>query len=245
MTNNRDDSLIIYKKFIEIAKSSGISEKTLEDAVVLCGFDKGFKNVIFENGVNDLIDMYAQDIKYLIEEKISTYPDFDNLKIRDKIRLCLYSFFDVQKQQKEFVTQLYNFYFKNINFDFNQASQNIINSSKNSFDISDFIWRKTNDKSTDLNYYTKRLILLKIISHGFFIFINDESENLDKTKSFIDKEISKVMKFEKFKFEIKKISEKICEYSKELIVDESGKVKSFKDIKNNLPFIRLFKKNKF
>jgi len=245
MKNNQDDKLKIYKKFVEIAKSSGICEKSLDDAMISCGFDKSIKNIIFENGVDDLIELYTDDIKNLIEEKISTYPDFDNSKIRDKIRLCLYSFFDVQKQQKDFVAQLYKFYFKNINFDISKASQNIINSTKNNFDISDFIWKKINDKSTDFNYYSKRLILLKIISHGLFIFLNDNTENLDHTKSFIDNEILKVMKFEKLKFEAKKLSNKICEYSKELIIDEKGEVKSIKDIAKNLPFIRLFKKNKF
>ena len=107
--------------------------------------------------------------------------------------------------------------------------------------IADFIWIAIGDKSTDFNFYSKRLTLSKIILQTFAIFIKDESTDLENTKKFIDLQIEKVMKFEKFKAKIKNFSANFKEKSCEFFQDENGNIKPAKQVLQDLPFIRLFK----
>jgi ubiquinone biosynthesis protein COQ9 len=80
----------------------------------------------------------------------------------------------------------------------------LLNSNKILFKIADEIWFLSGDKSTDYNYYTKRIILMKVYALTFSFFIFDNSKNLERTRNFLDKEIDIVLKFGKFTNKIKK-----------------------------------------
>ena len=79
----------------------------------------------------------------------------------------------------------------------------IIGSNKILFKIADEIWFLSGDKSTDYNYYTKRIILMKIYALTFSFFVFDNSKDLQKTKQFLDKEINVVLRFGSIKNKIK------------------------------------------
>ena len=71
----------------------------------------------------------------------------------------------------------------------------IVSSNKTLFKIADEIWFLAGDKSTDYNYYTKRIILMNVYAITFSFFVFDNSKDLERTKKFLDKEISTVLKF--------------------------------------------------
>ena len=79
----------------------------------------------------------------------------------------------------------------------------ILSANKILFKIADEIWFLAGDKSTDYNYYTKRIILMKIYAITFSFFVFDDSKNLEKTKKFLDKEINLVLKFGNLKKKLK------------------------------------------
>ena len=80
----------------------------------------------------------------------------------------------------------------------------IVSSNKTLFKIADEIWFLAGDKSTDYNYYTKRVILMNIYAITFSFFVFDNSKDLERTKKFLDKEISAVLKFGNLKNKLKK-----------------------------------------
>ena len=80
----------------------------------------------------------------------------------------------------------------------------IFSSNKTLFKIADEIWFLAGDKSTDYNYYTKRIILMNIYAITFSFFVFDNSKDLERTKKFLDKEISAVLKFGNLKNKLKK-----------------------------------------
>ena len=80
----------------------------------------------------------------------------------------------------------------------------IVSSNKTLFKIADEIWFLAGDKSTDYNYYTKRIILMNIYAITFTFFVFDNSKDLERTKKFLDKEISAVLKFGNLKNKLKK-----------------------------------------
>ena len=80
----------------------------------------------------------------------------------------------------------------------------IVSTNKTLFKIADEIWFLAGDKSTDYNYYTKRIILMNIYAITFSFFVFDNSKDLERTKKFLDKEISAVLKFGNLKKKLKK-----------------------------------------
>lgn len=67
----------------------------------------------------------------------------------------------------------------------------------------DSMWRLAGDTSTGFAHYTKRMTLLGVYGATLLAFIDDDSEDYADTRAFLDRRIDDVMKFEKFKAQIK------------------------------------------
>ena len=77
-------------------------------------------------------------------------------------------------------------------------------SNKILYKVADNIWFLSGDKSLDFNYYSKRFILMNVYLFSYNFWLKDESNNLGDTKSFVEKQISNVLKFGALKKKIKK-----------------------------------------
>lgn len=67
----------------------------------------------------------------------------------------------------------------------------------------DVMWRLAGDNSTGFAHYTKRMTLLGVYGATLLVFIDDDSEEYSETRAFLDRRIEDVMKFEKFKAQLK------------------------------------------
>ncbi len=67
----------------------------------------------------------------------------------------------------------------------------------------DAMWRAAGDTSTDFNFYTKRAILAGVYSATLMRWFNDTSEDESETDEFLARRIDDVMRFEKFKAQIR------------------------------------------
>lgn len=227
----------ILEKFLEIAAIDGWNKESLIKAVESCKIKKEFCDLIFENGLFDLNDFYINSYN---QKSLELAGNLDGKKIREKITALLFARFQVEKNHKLALQRLINFYLNPKNFlSLEIGPRPLFYSLKDCFKISDFMWKSINDSSTDFNFYSKRLTLAKIIFRSLFIFVKDNSENQEKTRDFINSEIEKIMKFEKFKSQTKaslaKHKKEICEFA----FDKNGLLKSPKDLIKSLPFIRL------
>jgi len=226
----------ILEIFLEICGFEGWSEETLFDAVEKCGFNRNQTPLIFENTIFDLTNFYIEENNRNSTKLIADMNDFLALKIRQKVAILLFNRFLVEKENKLQLQALFNFYASLDNIkSFNHAMRPMSIALKNCCQIADFIWREIGDNSTDFNYYTKRLTLSKIILRSLWVFMKDNSDDLSQTRKIIDKEIEKVMKFEKTKAKVKEIF-------KETFLNEENNLKSLRNIVDDLPFIRLIKK---
>ena len=230
----------ILQHFLEIAAFEGWNKESLLKALEASNINAQHCNLIFENGLLDLNDFYMD----LYNQKaVAIIENLDEKKIRDKIRALLYARFEVEEKNKIALQRLRNFYLNPKNLlNVEIGPRSLLYALKDCYKIADFMWSAIGDNSTDFNYYTKRATLAKIILRSFFVFLKDDSQNLQKTKNFIDAEIEKVMRFEKIKNKVKQFSNKGKETICQFIFDEKGSVKSAKDLIGNLPFIRLIKK---
>ena len=58
----------------------------------------------------------------------------------------------------------------------------------------DAIWYAAGDRSTDYNFYTKRLLLAGVVSSTLLCWLNDRSEGHAETWAFLDRRISQVVR---------------------------------------------------
>ncbi|WP_310497825.1 COQ9 family protein [Sandarakinorhabdus sp.] len=70
----------------------------------------------------------------------------------------------------------------------------------------DAMWRAAGDTATDYNHYTKRAILSGIYAATLLFWIDDDSADAAATMAFIDRRIDGVMRFEKAKARIGKLT---------------------------------------
>ena len=70
----------------------------------------------------------------------------------------------------------------------------------------DAIWRAAGDSSTDLNWYSKRVIAASVYSATLLHWLDDDSEDFTATRAFLDRRIAGVMRFEKVKTEARKLT---------------------------------------
>lgn len=150
------------------------------------------KNELFPKGLNSL--MYQLNL--LINKRLSNEKKplrFKSFRVNEKVKyftMRRLMIFESLVDKKSFFGKLFK---PNL----------LLNSNKVLFKIADEIWFLSGDKSTDYNYYTKRIILMKVYALTFSFFIFDNSKNLERTRNFLDKEIDIVLKFGKFTNKIK------------------------------------------
>lgn len=225
----------ILAEFLKICALEGWTHSAISQAVTNAGISDKFSDLIFENGVLEIAEFYVESQNKKLSRKIREIENFHSQKIRDKIRLALYARIELEKDNQIALQRLINFYLDFKNFtSFEVGVKPMMQGMKACFKVSDFIWKELNDQSTDFNFYTKRLTLAKIILRTLLVFVKDDSENFIRTKNFIDSQIAKVMKFEKYKMQAKKIVSAA-------FLNEEGVLKTPKEIIKNLPFFRLIK----
>ena len=152
------------------------------------------KQELLPKGLSSLMS----ELNLIINTKLSKEKKpirFKSFKINEKIKYFLIRrlmiFQDLVNKKKFFQKVM--------------KPNSILSANKILFKIADEIWFLAGDKSTDYNYYTKRIILMKIYAITFSFFVFDDSKNLEKTKKFLDKEINFVLKFGNLKKKLKNV----------------------------------------
>ena len=203
------------EKLIELTKID-ILENILKEVSFIGWNDQAIKNfslknaktpdyylIYFPNGIEEVIDYFInKQINDFIEEFDKSL--LEGKKIREKIACIL----------KEIIKRTIDYYFYPTNLKIGLG---------NLWNISNYIWHLAGDRSLDFSYYTKRVILTKIILSIFLFWVSDYSIDNNQTYEFIDRQIDKVMKFMSLKKFPKEIFENL----------------------QKMPFIRLISSKKF
>ena len=217
----------ILKKFLEISAIENCSEEILQKAIIESWFDPKLKDIFFENG---LIDLFYFAFDLLNQEMLKEIAkiDLSNLGISGKIR-------EFMKVRLELISKNYQS-FRQIIFYLKHNPKSLAFSLKKSYQFADLAWYEIGDKSTDYNFYSKRILLSKIHLKTFSFFAKEKSA--DQALSYFDNQIKNILKFTKIKTEIKEIFSNIYSdncgdnltYGKEFVNKQFQK----------LPFIRLY-----
>ncbi len=132
------------------------------------------------------------NFKSKIQEKIKKID-----KTTDKISYALSAKFQIDEKYKELLKKIYIELIKSGN------SHKILTYIYN---IADLIWSLSNDKSTDFNYYTKRLILSLVYIKLIILFFNNKQFNFKILELEIKKALQQAKALSKFKLKLDFIS---------------------------------------
>lgn len=81
--------------------------------------------------------------------------------------------------------------------------QNAATGARLVWDTADAIWRALGDTSDDINWYSKRATLSAVYSAVVLYWLGDDSAGQTATWDFLDRRIDDVMRFERFKAQIR------------------------------------------
>jgi len=162
----------------------------LEKEKILKYFYKNYQNINFDNINKD--DFFHKNIRLNFFEKEElllivcslvfedldknflkeTKPNINKItKTNDKISFLLNKRFQLEKRNKDLIKKIFIYLIKNNN------SNKVLNYI---YSVADIIWKSSNDRSVDFNYYTKRLILSSIyLKVLILIFYKDNLTDKD------------------------------------------------------------------
>ena len=167
------------KEFLRISSNKGWNISTYNETQKKLKFNKNLLNEIFPKDLEDLI-LYFNYFTNNELSKIYKKKRFNKKSIRISVLNAVKIRFELLNNNKSSIKNSLSFLSK--------PNKQIL-SSKLLYKTSDHIWKLIGDKSTDYNFYTKRALLASIYSLAVIIWINDKSNNLDKTFNFLDKSI--------------------------------------------------------
>ena len=150
---------------------------------------------LFPNYHIDLLKFYFNQLN---EEMSSSFDNLENIpsKTHKKIREIILLRLNIYAKQKKLIKKTY---FTIILPRYSKISSLLL------FKTVDQMWFIAGDKSTDFNYYSKRLILATIYSSTVLYFLRSNF-NYPKTVIFLDKQLIKVSKIPNLKKKINNFS---------------------------------------
>ncbi|HTT85587.1 MAG TPA: COQ9 family protein [Rhizomicrobium sp.] len=171
----------------------GFTTKVLENAAREAGLAPGEVVRLFPAGPLSLVETFsehadAEMARLLAKTRLS------NMKVRERISLAVKTRIAVLRPHKEAARRAAAFL---------TLPPNAATGLKLLYNTVDAIWRAVGDTSTDFNFYTKRAILAGVYSSTLMRWFSDTSDDEGITNAFIQRRIDDVMRFEKFKAQIR------------------------------------------
>ena len=184
-------------------------DKALKHVVFDGWTDQTFKKVCLElaltedvgrqlfprGGVDMAIAFHERDDDRFLKDFLTSDLNKNTLRTRDRIEAAISARIEIAAINKESVKR--SIALLTTPFYFSDGTKALWNSA-------DKIWISIGDKSNDLNWYSKRLILSSIYSAVMIFWIEDNSEHFLETKDFIKRRITDVMAIERVKANLKK-----------------------------------------
>lgn len=171
----------------------GFTDKVLQRAAVDAGVSPKEIARLFPEGPLSLVEAFSESAdtemgRLLAKAKLS------NLKVRERIALAVKMRIAVLRPHKEAARRAAAFL---------TLPPHAAMGVRLLYRTVDAIWRGIGDTSTDFNFYTKRAILAGVYSSTLLRWFSDSSEDEEITNAFLQRRIEEVMRFEKFKAQVR------------------------------------------
>lgn len=169
----------------------GWGERTFAAACQDAGVDAALARVICPGAAAELAADYHRRGDRLMLAQLAA-EDLSALRLRDRIALAVR--FRLEVADREIVRRGAALF---------ALPQHAATGAALIWGTADAIWNALGDTSRDINWYSKRATLSAVYSATVLYWLGDESEDRAATRDFLDRRIEDVMRFEKFKAQIR------------------------------------------
>lgn len=173
----------------ESAIFDGWNDAAVEAAASDLGVDRDVARLVYPGGAMDMIGAWIETID---AKMILAFPRevLAQMPIRERIRGLIQYRLDAVAGLEEALRRALAIM---------ALPQNAARSLQTGWQSADVMWRLAGDTATDYNHYTKRVILAGIYVATLAVFVGDESAGKADTRTFLNRRIDGVMRFEKAK----------------------------------------------
>lgn len=169
------------------APETGWTQAGLDRAAEKAGLTKGQVLLSCPSGVVDLLEALGNRAAKAAGERLGQ-PDIAGMKVREKVATAVRAYIAALEPHKAAVKRAA------------ASPANLLAGPKGLWGGADAIWAGLGDKSTDYNWYTKRMILTGVIGSTVVAWLGtDDPAEVD---AFLANRIENVMQFEKFKGQV-------------------------------------------
>jgi ubiquinone biosynthesis protein COQ9 len=179
---------------LEISAETGWTEAALGRAADRAGLSDGQVQLATPGGVGDLLEALGRRAARAAEARLLE-PDIAGLKIREKVAAAVRAYLDFLEPHKAAVKRAA------------ASPSNLLAGPKGLWAGADAIWGGLGDKSTDYNWYTKRMILTGVLGSTLLCWLGTDDQA--EVEAFLSRRIENVMQFEKFKGRVREAASKM------------------------------------
>ncbi len=139
---------------------------------------------LFPNGIGEVVEAFSAECDRKMLAELETL-DLESMKVRERIAAAVRSRLMVMTRHREAVRRGLNYF---------ALPPHGGRGLRCLYRTIDTIWYAAGDRSTDYNFYTKRLLLAGVYSSTLLYWLNDQSEGFESTWRFLDRRIDEVLK---------------------------------------------------
>ena len=181
------------------AAFDGWNAETLKRAQDECGIDAHTTHLACPRGELDLIAHWSMRLDEAARTAILDL-DLASMKIRDKVTQGVLARLEAIDADEEAARRARA---RLLLPDAGHEASRLV------WATSDMIWRAIGDQSADFNYYSKRTILSGVYATTLAVWLNEADLDKPHSRDFLARRIQNVMDFEKAKFQVKKITDRL------------------------------------
>lgn len=183
----------LAERLPEEAVFEGWTEKALDAAAASLGVPADRARLAFAGGAGQMVDAWFASVDRRMGEALPP-EKLNAMRVRDRITQLVLARLAVVAPYREALRRALAV----LAMPHHMAMGTAIG-----WRSADAMWRLAGDTSTGFAHYSKRMTLLGVYAATLLAFLDDESEDYADTRAFLDRRIDDVMKFEKFKAQMK------------------------------------------
>lgn len=173
------------------AAFDGWTAAALDVAGAEIGVPAGRASLAFPGGAIDMIDAWFAHIDQAMAQRLPK-DALAAMKIRDRIAALVITRLELADREalRRALVIL-------------SQPTNALRATRLGWRAADVMWRAAGDTAADFAHYTKRATLAGVYGATVLAFIDDDSDDLAETRAFLARRIDGVMRFERFKAQLK------------------------------------------
>lgn len=171
------------------AAFDGWTPDALALAADVTGIDPAVATLAFPGGAIDMIDAWFAQVDAAMLAKLPSEA-LGAMKIRARIAALVEARIDMLAADMEALRGALAIL---------ALPQNLPRAARLNWRAADVMWHAAGDTATDLNHYSKRIILGGVYAATIMAMLDDQSEGYAETRAFLLRRIDGIMRFEKFK----------------------------------------------